>query len=107
MTLLDPDGPFARDTGPFRDAAQRWPVQQHSCTNGSERPWRSPAGRLCLAPHQGSLSPRRTTMQQNGLHHVTAIAGSANRNVAFYTGTLGLRLVKKTVNFDDPRHLPS
>jgi glyoxalase family protein len=41
-------------------------------------------------------------MQQNGIHHVTAIAGSARRNIAFYTRTLGLRLVKKTVNFDDP-----
>jgi glyoxalase family protein len=38
----------------------------------------------------------------HGLHHVTAIAGQARRNLAFYTGTLGLRLVKKTVNFDDP-----
>jgi glyoxalase family protein len=41
-------------------------------------------------------------MQQNGIHHVTAIAGPARRNLDFYTGTLGLRLVKKTVNFDDP-----
>lgn len=37
-----------------------------------------------------------------GLHHITAIAGSAQRNHAFYTGVLGLRMVKKTVNFDDP-----
>lgn len=37
-----------------------------------------------------------------GIHHVTAIAGSAARNLDFYTRTLGLRLVKKTVNFDDP-----
>jgi glyoxalase family protein len=37
-----------------------------------------------------------------GIHHVTAIAGKANMNVAFYTQVLGLRLVKKTVNFDDP-----
>ncbi|SDX88878.1 glyoxalase family protein [Albimonas donghaensis] len=36
------------------------------------------------------------------LHHVTAIAGEARRNLAFHTGTLGLRMVKKTVNFDDP-----
>ena len=41
-------------------------------------------------------------MAQHGIHHVTAIAGSAVRNVDFYTRTLGLRLVKKTVNFDDP-----
>jgi len=37
-----------------------------------------------------------------GIHHVTAIASSARRNLDFYTGVLGLRLVKKTVNFDDP-----
>lgn len=37
-----------------------------------------------------------------GLHHITAIAGDAQRNYDFYTGVLGLRLVKKTVNFDDP-----
>jgi glyoxalase family protein len=41
-------------------------------------------------------------MLHNGIHHVTAIAGPARRNVDFYTRTLGLRLVKKTVNFDDP-----
>jgi glyoxalase family protein len=37
-----------------------------------------------------------------GIHHVTAISGKAERNVAFYTHVLGLRLVKRTVNFDDP-----
>lgn len=37
-----------------------------------------------------------------GLHHITAIADNAKRNFDFYTQVLGLRLVKKTVNFDDP-----
>jgi len=37
-----------------------------------------------------------------GIHHITAIAGNAKRNFEFYTKTLGLRMVKKTVNFDDP-----
>ena len=37
-----------------------------------------------------------------GLHHITAIAGSPKANYDFYTGIMGLRLVKKTVNFDDP-----
>ncbi len=37
-----------------------------------------------------------------GLHHITAIAADGKRNVDFYTRVLGLRLVKKTVNFDDP-----
>lgn len=37
-----------------------------------------------------------------GLHHITAIAGNAKRNYDFYTSVLGLRFIKKTVNFDDP-----
>ena len=41
-------------------------------------------------------------MNINGLHHVTAIAGDPQRNLDFYVGLLGLRLVKRTVNFDDP-----
>ena len=38
----------------------------------------------------------------SGIHHVTAIAGRAGRNLDFFSRVLGLRLVKKTVNFDDP-----
>lgn len=37
-----------------------------------------------------------------GIHHITAVASSAAENLQFYTRVLGLRLVKKTVNFDDP-----
>lgn len=37
-----------------------------------------------------------------GIHHVSTIAGDPQRNVDFYAGVLGLRLVKVTVNFDDP-----
>ena len=37
-----------------------------------------------------------------GIHHVTAIARDPQANVDFYTGVLGLRLVKKTINYDDP-----
>lgn len=36
------------------------------------------------------------------IHHITAIAGDPQRNLDFYAGVLGLRLVKLTVNFDDP-----
>ena len=43
-----------------------------------------------------------TDVAPHGLHHVTAIAGDPQRNVDFYTTVLGLRLVKTTVNFDDP-----
>jgi len=41
-------------------------------------------------------------MKLEGVHHVTCITGDAPRNVEYYTGTLGLRLVKKSVNQDDP-----
>ncbi len=41
-------------------------------------------------------------MEVPGIHHVTAIAGDAQRNVDFYSGTLGMRLVKLTVNYDEP-----
>src|SRR3954470_23801600 len=41
-------------------------------------------------------------MALEGLHHVTAITADAPANLAFYTRTLGLRMVKKTVNFDAP-----
>lgn len=41
-------------------------------------------------------------MSDSGIHHVTAFSGTADRNLDFYTRVLGLRLVKKTVNFDDP-----
>ncbi|MDQ6872971.1 MAG: VOC family protein, partial [Gemmatimonadota bacterium] len=37
-----------------------------------------------------------------GIHHVTGIASDPQRNLDFYAGILGLRLVKRTVNFDDP-----
>ncbi|MGI9625212.1 MAG: ring-cleaving dioxygenase [Longimicrobiales bacterium] len=41
-------------------------------------------------------------MHTTGLHHVTALSGGAQENLDFYSGVLGLRLVKRTVNFDDP-----
>jgi len=43
-----------------------------------------------------------TTATIPGIHHITAIAGDPQRNLDFYTNILGLRLVKLTVNFDDP-----
>ena len=67
------------------------------------RRFRSSRARLPFRPGRGDRrARRRTNMRQNGIHHVTAIAGPARRNLDFYTRTLGLRLVKKTVNFDDP-----
>ncbi|CAB4867660.1 unannotated protein [freshwater metagenome] len=43
-------------------------------------------------------------MHLSGLHHVTMITGDAQRNVAFHAGVLGLRFVKRTVNFDAPHY---
>ena len=37
-----------------------------------------------------------------GIHHITSIVGDPQENVDFYAGVLGLRLIKQTVNFDDP-----
>ncbi|TMD91975.1 MAG: ring-cleaving dioxygenase, partial [Chloroflexi bacterium] len=41
-------------------------------------------------------------MNLEGIHHVSSITGDAQANVDFYAGVLGLRMVKKTVNQDDP-----
>jgi glyoxalase family protein len=38
----------------------------------------------------------------NGIHHITAIAGNPQKNIDFYSGILGLKFIKKTINFDDP-----
>jgi glyoxalase family protein len=42
-------------------------------------------------------------MKLEGIHHISAITGDARANVEFYTGVLGLRMVKRTVNQDEPR----
>ena len=49
-----------------------------------------------------SRAPRAMSRAIPGLHHVTAIAGAPQENVDFYTALLGQRLIKRTVNFDDP-----
>ena len=41
-------------------------------------------------------------IKSSGIHHITAICGPAKQNFDFYTQVLGLRFIKKTVNFDDP-----
>lgn len=45
---------------------------------------------------------RQSGVEVRGIHHITAIAGEPRRNLHFYAGVLGQRLVKRTVNFDDP-----
>jgi glyoxalase family protein len=44
----------------------------------------------------------KMSKKTTGIHHITAIVGHPQENVDFYAGVLGLRMVKKTVNFDDP-----
>jgi glyoxalase family protein len=48
------------------------------------------------------LLPETAPAVMPGIHHVSAICSDPQRNVDFYTGLLGLRLVKRTVNYDDP-----
>ena len=68
-------------------------------------------GAAALAPAPAPASAARGPAQQwynlrmrgvNGLHHITAIAGPAQENLDFYAGVLGMRLVKRSVNQDDP-----
>src|SRR3979411_2934267 len=48
-----------------------------------------------------SMTREEDAMQLTGIHHLTAISAKPRENLAFYTGLLGMRLVKKTVNQDD------
>ncbi|MDQ1348033.1 MAG: glyoxalase family protein, partial [Acidobacteriota bacterium] len=48
------------------------------------------------------MAQQRATHGTHGLHHVTAISGPAQENLDFYAGVLGMKLVKKSVNQDDP-----
>jgi catechol 2,3-dioxygenase-like lactoylglutathione lyase family enzyme len=48
------------------------------------------------------MTTTASNIAPSGIHHVTMIAGDVQRNVDFYAGVLGMRLVKRTVNFDDP-----
>jgi len=49
-----------------------------------------------------SKGEREMKPTRGGIHHITAIASDPQRNIDFYVGFLGLRLVKQTVNFDAP-----
>ena len=53
-------------------------------------------------PGDGDDACHNARMNLEGIHHVTSITADARKNVAFYAGLLGLRLVKKTVNQDEP-----
>src|SRR5258706_11948074 len=64
----------------------------------------TPAALWCSAsPPMERSNPMATDKPSlAGIHHVTAITADAQKNVDFYCGVLGLRLLKLTVNFDDP-----
>lgn len=63
-------------------------------------PWPKWAeGPVPLAQNERGIDMKKETM---GIHHITAIVGHPQENLDFYAGVLGLRLVKQTVNFDDP-----
>jgi catechol 2,3-dioxygenase-like lactoylglutathione lyase family enzyme len=49
-----------------------------------------------------NFQKEKTMARQSGIHHITAIASDPRKNHDFYTQVLGLRFIKKTVNFDDP-----
>jgi glyoxalase family protein len=68
--------------------ADGWPAKTQIDGNAGEN--RPATAKEPVMPHS------------SGIHHITAIARDARANVAFYTDVLGLRMVKKTVNYDDP-----
>ena len=91
--------PMIRRTS-WPELAQRCRLQLGMLDDGApERP-RERERRSDL--HPGGVYGSGTMDRLEGVHHVTLITGDAPRNVDFYTRVLGLRLVKKTVNQDDP-----
>src|SRR3990170_574190 len=57
---------------------------------------------ICPPVHTYRTIGNAMSRELPGIHHVTAIAGDPQQNVDFYAGVLGLRLIKVTVNYDDP-----
>jgi Glyoxalase/Bleomycin resistance protein/Dioxygenase superfamily len=60
------------------------------------------ARRALIVPEIKGVTRDRHQGGKYGIHHVTAIAGDPVKNLDFYARDLGLRFVKKTVNFDEP-----
>src|SRR5947208_16054099 len=75
--------------------------QEAVSASGSERRAGSAAPGWRYARPHGHQSGR-SMMKLEGIHHITAITADAPGNVEFYVGVLGLRMVKKSVNQDDP-----
>src|ERR671928_894597 len=87
-----------------RRRSNRRPSHRSNSTPGRRFP-PAPRRPVCPAWPPAVRSPwaaARPTMRLEGIHHITAITGDAPRNVDFYTRVMGLRLVAKTVNQDDP-----
>jgi glyoxalase family protein len=86
------------------------PVLAHPVPPRRLCPWREARSGGAVEPRRfprpavSGASPRDRLgrMPLNGIHHISAITGDARRNLDFYTRVLGLRLVAKTVNQDDP-----
>ncbi len=90
--------PRARSGGAARGACHSAPACPGACRELGAQP--APGS---LTWHGRRQTERGSaTMKLEGIHHITAITGDAPRNVDFYARVLGLRLVKKTVNQDDP-----
>ncbi len=96
---------------PPASGALRWRPGGLPAARSGGRYGRRPHSRrgCAIARYLGSRAPREElrrsflpTQPIPGLHHITAIASDPQRNLDFYTQVLGLRFVKKTVNFDDP-----
>src|SRR5262249_17389845 len=109
-----PAVPFSVRTAARKTASASTPVAARSKTTWriarcAVSPGESPYITAMTAPRSSvrfhsTTEPRASsTMSEiSGIHHITAICGNAQENLDFYTGVLGLRLVKKSVNQDDP-----
>src|SRR3954468_7156372 len=75
--------------------------QARYCTCASKCSWFPSRADLSQGDSDGRAQRGTRTMQLTGIHHLTAVTGDAPRNLDFFTRTLGMRLVKKTVNQDD------
>src|SRR5690606_30784379 len=82
-------------------AKQSFTIGERTCAGARPAVPRRKA--LCDADFFPDTAPRRDIMslELKGIHHLTAVTARAKDNVAFYTGTMGMRLIKKTVNQDD------
>jgi glyoxalase family protein len=73
-----------------------WENKSYDCVNLSS------VAAPAKTEHKTTVTDSDSTMQLEGIHHITAITGDAPANVEFYVGVLGLRMVKRSVNQDDP-----